>query len=383
MTFKYRFISTPDGVARRTSVTARDLVVQRTVELAQIPAPTGLEAARQERVRTWWLEDGWPGVHADEVGNVWARVRPGEGQAAVICAHLDTVFDDTVDHRVRRDGTLLRGPGVGDDSVGVAALSAVGALLAGAPGTAPVWIVATVGEEGLGNLLGIGEVIRQDRVPLAAVVAIEGNYLGRVATVGVGSVRWRVTVTGPGGHAWEQASAPSAVHAAAEMVAALAALPVAGTAVNVGLFSGGEAVNARAREAVFLADLRASGAAALADLEERARRAVRAPGAEITVAIEELGRRPAGELAQTHPLARAAAGALRAAGLPAVFTGASTDANAAHAAGVPAVAIGVTTGGGEHTPGEWIDTSQLGTGLRCAAATITGWERGALEGGGA
>jgi acetylornithine deacetylase/succinyl-diaminopimelate desuccinylase-like protein len=367
-----------------------DEVVRRTVELAEIPAPTGLEDARRDRVRSWWLEDGWADVRADEVGNLWARVRPGEGPAVVICAHLDTVFDDTVDHRVRRDGTLLRGPGVGDDSVGVAALSAVGALLAGAPGAAPAWIVATVGEEGLGNLLGISEVIRQDRVPLAAVVAIEGNYLGRIATVGVGSVRWRVTVTGPGGHAWEQADAPSAVHAAAEMVAALAALP-AGTqagrepatarmTVNVGVFSGGEAVNARARQAVFLVDLRATGAAALADLEARARRVVGDPGGEITVAVEELGRRPAGELAQTHPLAVAAAGALRAAGLPAAFTAASTDANAAHAAGVPAIAIGVTTGAGEHTPDEWIDTSQLGTGLRCSAATITGWERGAWEG---
>jgi tripeptide aminopeptidase len=416
---RHPFTSNPDVVARRSYLTPPDEVVRRTVELAEVPAPTGLEAARHERVRTWWLDDGWADVHPDEVGNLWARVRPGEGPAVVICAHLDTVFDDTVDHRVRRDGTLLHGPGVGDDSVGVAALSAVGALLAGAPGAAPVWIVATVGEEGLGNLLGIGEVIRQDRVPLAAVVAIEGNYLGRVATVGVGSVRWRVTVTGPGGHAWEQASAPSALHAAAQMVAALAALPavpparfrgaaeappslvarssvarssvqaaprpssslMAGTAVNVGVFSGGEAVNARARQAVFLADLRATGGAALADLEERARRVVGAPGAEITVAIEELGRRPAGELAQTHPLARAAASALRAAGLPAVFTAASTDANAAHAAGVPAVAIGVATGGGEHTPGEWIDTAQLGTGLRCAAATITGWERRAREGG--
>jgi tripeptide aminopeptidase len=401
------------------SITARDAVIRRTVELAEIPAPTGLEDARRDRTRSWWLEDGWADVGTDEVGNLWARVRPGEGPAVVLCAHLDTVFDDTVDHRVRRDGTLLHGPGVGDDSVGVAALSAVGALLADAPGPAPAWIVATVGEEGLGNLLGIREVMRQDRVPLAAVVAIEGNYLGRVATVGVGSVRWRVTVTGPGGHAWEQAAAPSAVHAAAGMVAAFAALPppagaphprpgpgpatttpqpagtphpppgpgpattpqpAAGTAVKVGVFSGGEAVNARARQAMFLVDLRATSAVALADLEARARGVLRAPGGEITVAVEELGRRPAGELARTHPLAVAAARALRTAGLPAAFTAASTDANAAHAAGVPAIAIGVTTGGGEHTPGEWIDTSQLGTGLSCAAATITGWERGAGEG---
>jgi tripeptide aminopeptidase len=359
-------------------------VIRRTVKLTEIPAPTGHEGMRRERVRSWWLRDGWTDVRTDDAGNLWARVRPGDGPAVVLAAHLDTVFDDTVDHQVRQEGTRLCGPSVGDDSVGVAALSALGTLLAAGAGTTPAWIVATVGEEGLGNLRGITEVIRQDQVPLAAVVAIEGNYLGRIATVGVGSLRWRVTVSGPGGHAWERAGAPSAVHAAARMVSGLAALPRRGagtgpgrrSSVNVGVFSGGEAVNARARQAVFLVDLRATGAAALADLEARARRVVRAPSEQVTVGIEELGRRPAGELDQAHPLAAAAAAALRAAGLRARFTAASTDANAAHAAGVPAIAIGVTTGGGEHTPDEWIDTSPLGAGLGCAAATIAGWEGG-------
>jgi tripeptide aminopeptidase len=361
--------------------TLSSAVIRRTVKLAEIPAPTGHEDTRRERVRSWWLRDGWTDVRTDDVGNLWARVRPGDSPAVVLAAHLDTVFDDTVDHQVRQEGTRLCGPSVGDDSVGVAALSALGTLLAAGPGTTPAWIVATVGEEGLGNLRGITEVIRQNQVPLAAVVAIEGNYLGRIATVGVGSIRWRVTVSGPGGHAWERAGAPSAVHAAARMVSGLAALPRgAGTgagrrsSVNVGLFSGGEAVNARARQAVFLVDLRATGAAGLTDLEARARRVVRAPSERITVGIEELGRRPAGELEQAHPLAVAAAAALRAAGLRARFTAASTDANAAHAAGVPAIAIGVTTGGGEHTPDEWIDISPLGAGLGCAAATIAGWE---------
>jgi tripeptide aminopeptidase len=366
-----------------------DVTARRTVELAQIPAPTGQEGARRELVRSWWQADGWADVRADEVGNLWARVRPGPGPAVVVCAHLDTVFDSGSDHRVRRDGTLLRGPGVGDDSVGVAALSALGTLVAAGAGTTPVWIVATVGEEGLGNLRGITEVVRQDRVPLAAVVAIEGNYLGRVATTGVGSVRWRVTVAGPGGHAWEQAAAPSAVHAAAEMVTALGRLTSppspsgAGDvtdSVNVGLISGGEAVNARARRAEFVVDLRATRAVALADLEARARSAIRSPDGQITVEVEELGRRPAGELDRTHPLAAAAAAALRAAGLPVAFTAASTDANAAHAAGVPAIAIGVTTGAGEHTPGEWIDAAPLAAGLGCGAATIAGWEGVARDG---
>jgi tripeptide aminopeptidase len=373
-------------MAGSQAATLSSVVLRRTIELAEIPAPTGREDARRDRLRSWWLQDGWTDVRTDEAGNLWARIRPGDGPAVVLAAHLDTVFDDTVDHRVRHEGTRLCGPSVGDDSVGVAALSALGTLIASAGGTTPVWIVATVGEEGLGNLRGITEVIRQDQVPLAAVVAVEGNYLGRIATIGVGSIRWGVTVSGPGGHAWEQASAPSAVHAASRMVAGLAALPRRGagtgpgrrSSVNVGMFSGGEAVNARARQATFLVDLRATGPAALTDLETRARRVVRAPSEQITVGIEELGRRPAGELAQAHPLATAAASALRAAGLPARFTAASTDANAAHAAGVPAIAIGVTTGGGEHTPGEWIDTAPLGAGLGCAADTIAAWEESGL-----
>jgi tripeptide aminopeptidase len=369
---------------RQASHELAGTVTRRTVELAEIPGPTGQEGARRERVRSWWQQDGWADVRADGAGNLWARVRPGGQPAVILAAHLDTVFGEAVDHRVRRDGTLLRGPGVGDDSVGVAALSALGRLLAGAGGPTPVWLVATVGEEGLGNLRGITEVVSQQRVPLAAVVAIEGNYLGRVANVGVGSVRWQVTVSGPGGHAWEQYNAPSAVHAAARMVSGLAALSRRGAgsgaggraAVNVGTFSGGEAVNARARRAAFLVDLRASRAAALRELEARARRIIGAPPADVTVEVEELGRRPAGELAASHPLAAAAAAALRGCGLKARRTAASTDANAAHAAGVPAIAIGVTTGGGEHTPGEWIDTAPLATGLCCAADTITRWEGG-------
>jgi acetylornithine deacetylase/succinyl-diaminopimelate desuccinylase-like protein len=171
------------------------------------------------------------------------------------------------------------------------------------------------------------------------------------------------------------------------MVAELAALPRRGSgpgargksSVNVGVFSGGEAVNARARRAVFLLDLRAAQATTLDTLEARARRIIAAPAADVTAEIEELGRRPAGELAATHPLAAAAATALRKAGLTSRRTAASTDANAAHAAGVPAIAIGVTTGSGEHTPDEWIDTAPLASGLACAADTITRWEGAAHD----
>ena len=356
---------------------ARDLaeaVIRRTIALAEIAAPTGAEKARADLVLRWWAEDGWM-PRTDTAGNVWAQVADGPGPGVLICAHLDTVFPEDLPHVVVAKPGRLCGPSVGDDSVGVAALSAVATLLAAPSNTGPVWLVATVGEEGTGNLAGIRHALAHPPAPVSAVIAVEGNYLGRVVITGVGSVRWRVRYAGPGGHAWERAEAPSAVHAAAGGAARLAALVGRATAgarctVNVGLIGGGEAINARARDAWFDVDLRGDGSKALQRLEKRARGIVSVVPPGISVEVEELGRRPAGSVAPASPIARAAVTALRRAGLPAEFSAASTDANAALDLGIPAVALGVTRGQGEHTPAEWIETDPVPAGLMALVDTI-------------
>ena len=356
---------------------ARDLaeaVIRRTIALAEIAAPTGAEKARADLVLRWWAEDGWM-PRTDTAGNVWAQVADGPGPGVLICAHLDTVFPEDLPHVVVAKPGRLCGPSVGDDSVGVAALSAVATLLAAPSNTGPVWLVATVGEEGTGNLAGIRHALAHPPAPVSAVIAVEGNYLGRVVITGVGSVRWRVRYAGPGGHAWERAEAPSAVHAAAGGAARLAALVGRATAgarctVNVGLIGGGEAINTRARDAWFDVDLRGDGSKALQRLEKRARGIVSVVPPGISVEVEELGRRPAGSVAPASPIARAAVTALRRAGLPAEFSAASTDANAALDLGIPAVALGVTRGQGEHTPAEWIETDPVPAGLMALVDTI-------------
>ena len=346
-------------------------VLARTVELTRIPAPTGSEHDRAAVVRRWWEEDGWR-PRTDDAGNVWAQAGGGDGPGVLVCAHLDTVFPATVPHVVVTEPGRLSGPSVGDDSIGVAALPAVARLARPGPGTGPLWLVATVGEEGTGNLAGIRHALDHAPQPVAAVIAIEGNYLGRVVITGVGSVRWRVSYHGPGGHAWERSQAPSAVHAAARAGALTAGLDVAGArcSVNIGTIGGGEAINARAREAWFEVDLRADSAPALASLVDQAGAIVRAADDQIRVRIEEIGRRPAGGVAESSALARAAVAAHERAGVPAELRAASTDANAAYAAGIPAVALGVTRGEGEHTPQEWIETAPVADGLGVLAETI-------------
>ncbi len=425
-------------------------VVARTVEIAAIAAPPLDEADRTSLVQRWWTADGLEEVAVDRVGNVWARIRPGArvvaraepaaasaaavaaepaagtgagaGAAAparpavVIAAHLDTVFGRDVAHGAVGDGRYLRGPSVGDDSIALASLSALAELLP-ADMAVPVWILATVGEEGLGNLIGITTALAEPRTPVATLVALEGNWLGRVCHTAVGSVRWRVTITGPGGHAWERADAPSAVHTAARAIDALVGItrPTgARTAINVGRMGGGESINSRAISAWFEVDLRADSQAALDALDATVRQAISGaiatdntdntgtadtadtadtPGgtggtggtgttstgttdtdaagrAQVTATFDEIGRRPAGHLAVDHPIVAAAADALRAAGRTVTYTAASTDANAAHRIGIPAVAIGVTIGEGEHTEAEWIDLEPVAEGLCVLADTV-------------
>jgi acetylornithine deacetylase/succinyl-diaminopimelate desuccinylase-like protein len=266
---------------------------------------------------------------------------------------------------------------VGDDSIAVSSLSPVSSLIAD-QGSTPVWIVATTGEEGLGNLRGIRHVLDNAPVPIGAVIAVEGNYLGRVAMTAVGSFRWRVTISGPGGHAWERANAPSALHGLGRLIVGLDALhePTAKTSVNVGRGAGGEAINARALNAWIEVDVRAEDPETLRSLEERASKEVDdlRDGA-LEVSVEELGRRPAGRLEPSHPLVRAAVEALASVGIEADLVSASTDANAAYAAGIPAVTLGITNGSLEHTREEWIDLEPVATGLQALAQTVIRFEK--------
>lgn len=366
-----------DEAARAALATTSDIeagqVIERTIELSLIAAPPLDEADRAERVAQWWRADGLREVAMDQVGNVWARVCEGRGPAVLIAAHLDTVFGRDIRHGLTHDGAgRLVVLGCGDDTVAVAALSSLDRLMA-APTDRPVWIVATVGEEGLGNLRGVTAALDRPLVPIGALIALEGNYLGRVNLIGVGSVRKRVTVTAPGGHAWEDPHVPSAVHVAAEMIRDLGHLRVEHTAkvtVNVGTLHGGESINARAQRCMFDLDLRSEDPLALRSLTEGATAILENVPPRVNVEIEEIGDRPAGRMDADHPLVEAAAASLRALGIEPRYTAASTDANAAYKLGIPAVTLGITYGDGTHTETEWIEIQPVTLGLRALVTTI-------------
>lgn len=358
-------------------------VLQDALVIQAIAAPTFFEEARgrlvEERMRAVGLED----VRRDEVGNVYGRSRGSDptSPAVMVTAHLDTVFPADTDLTTRVDTDLGRiyGPGLGDNSLSVAAMLALAKRMQAEAVALPadIWWVATVGEEGLGDLRGMREAVRQLRDRVGVAVVLEGVGLGWIYHAGLRVRRLRVLVSGPGGHAWVQPAAPSAIHHLLRLgAAALDAVQTPAkprSAFNIGLVEGGTSINTRAPRASFSVDLRSVDADTLAAQEAAFRQTLaRIPAPdELSVTVEVIGDRPSGQLDARHPLVLAAQSVLR--GLdfhePTLSTG-STDANALLAAGVPTVCIGLTTGGGVHTSAEYIDTKPVATGLQQMALLV-------------
>lgn len=356
-----------------------DRFVEEIVELTEIPAPPLKEAVRATAYAAKLKALGLKDVTIDPEGNVTA-IRPGTDATAkfiVLSAHLDTVFPEGTDVKVRREGTKLHAPGIGDDTRSLAVLLAyVRALDAAKVATrAPILFVATVGEEGQGDLRGVRYLFNKgaykDRI--AAFYSMDGTNPARVTIGGVGSKRYRVTFKGPGGHSY---GAFGIVNPMAAMAGAVAGLyridvpKVPKTTYSASVVGGGTSVNSIPSEIFVEIDMRSEQAAALATLDGQfatvVKAAVDAENAArstrfgtITADLKLIGERPAGATPRDAAFVRTTAAAIETLGYTPEYEASSSDSNVAMSLGIPAVTIGSGgTAARGHSLDEYIDVAK-------------------------
>lgn len=350
--------------------------LERLVELAEIPAPPFMEEVRGERFAELLTELGADSVWTDAEGNVIGLRHGTVGERTVgFGGHLDTVFPEGTDVTVRQVGDTLFAPGVGDDTRGlVVVLSVLRALEeAGVDTEDDVLFVGVVGEEGLGDLRGMKNLYREDGVRPDVWIDVDGGGLSRIVSMGLGSVRYRVTYEGPGGHSWGAFGTANPAHAMSRAVRYFQdvadTLTRSGprTSYNVGRIGGGTSVNAVPFEAWMEVDMRSVSPASLARIEQvflaamdralEEENALRREGPPLTVDKAKIGDRPSGELDPATPLVQRALATTAAFGEDGELARSSTDSNVPIALGVPAVTIGrggVSANG--HAPDEyWVN----------------------------
>lgn len=333
---------------------------EELVRICEIPAPPFKEEARAREIARRFEEIGLARVRSDEEGNVIAE-RPGLSSEPriVISAHLDTVFPEGTNVRVRRDGARFHAPGISDNTCGIVSLVALArALEAGGVKTeGSIYFVATVGEEGEGNLRGVRHLFTRGelRSGVDAFISLDGPGLERITQRALGSRRYRVTVIGPGGHSWGDFGIVNPVHALGRAIARFASYPAPlapRTSYNVGIIEGGSSVNAIPERASMLVDIRSVSSDEIEKLEAYLRRVVEIAareensqrsmsGTSLTCEFEQVGDRPSGETPVNSRIVRAAIECSRALGIEPRLDCSSTDSNIPISLGIPAITLGV------------------------------------------
>lgn len=356
---------------------------QDLITLTEIPAPPFKEEARGRKYAEMLQAAGADSVWTDEVGNVLARRKGRTGNKTVVMeAHLDTVFPEGTDVKVKQKGDTLFAPGVADDTRGLAmVLSVLKAMeKAGIETEADVLFIGTVGEEGQGDLRGVKHLFSEKGPKIDSYIAVDGTGVGTITNRGLGSHRYRITFKGPGGHssgAFGLVNPHNALGRAIHYFAVDAdkfTQEGIRTTYNVGVIGGGTSVNSIPFESWMEVDMRSEDpervegidqllqAAVQRALQEENQMKRRGPNLEVDVKL--IGDRPAGGIDPSVALVQRTVAATKFMGTEPTLRVGSTNSNIPFSKGVPAVTIGSGgTGGGAHALDEWWinDKGYLGT----------------------
>ena len=360
------------------------------LELCRIPAPTFLEQQRAEWMAAQFRAFGWKS-QIDRAGNVVAFLsEKSRGPYIAVTAHLDTVLaprgkDDVA---IGSDGKF-HGPGVSDNGSGLAALLALARAIKASPEVedllAEPVLIGNVGEEGEGNLTGMRWLCKSDLArEIATFLVLDGAATDHITTRALGSRRFEITFTGPGGHSWSDYGVGNPVHALSRAVAYFSEAKLNGvprSSFNVGLIDGGTSINSIPSMARAKVDIRSESNEKMGELVDLLNAAVeraqeqenqRATGGRVVAKVKEIGERPAAELDEQTPVLSFVRAVDAYLGIRSRLDCSSTDANIPLSLGIPAVSIGAGgQGGGAHTLKEWYNPEGRDLGLKRVFLTLS------------
>jgi tripeptide aminopeptidase len=389
-----RVVSDPAFIAAMAAIDRdHERLIADIIAITEIPAPPFKEEKRGDAMLERFRALGLADVERDPEGNV-TGVRRGtrpSGRLLVVCAHLDTVFAEGTDVRVKRQGTRLSAPGIGDNSRSLAVMVAMIRAMneAKVQTASDILFVADVGEEGVGDLRGVKYLLQKSRYKdrVGQFISVDGSANGDdIVNGGVGSRRYRVTFNGPGGHSYSAFGLASPAFAMADAIKRIGAIRVPATpktTFNVGVVGGGTSVNSIPNAMWMDVDMRSESPIELEKIEtflaivkesaaaENKARSI-AEGA-VTADVKLIGARPSGQTKSETPIVQIAMASARAAGLTPSLNYSSTDANLPISLGIPAIRL--NSGGSSdhpHALDEWIDVEKTASmrGIRALLATI-------------
>ena len=362
----------------------KEMQIQIVRDLCKIPAPSFGERKRAEFCKVWLEHAGAKGVYLDEVNNVIFPIGcENSNDITVVAAHIDTVFPDTEYYpEYREDDENIYCPGAGDDASGVSVvlMTAKYFIDNNIVPEKGIMFVCNVCEEGLGNLVGVRQLMKDFEGRVGRFITYDGT-LCTITTVAAGSHRYEVEVKTEGGHSYQSFGNKNAIHALSEIINKIYSIDVpkkdgVRTTYNVGIVEGGTSVNTIAQSAKMLCEYRSNDRECLDFMRLEFERIFKdAETDEVDITIKKIGDRPCkGDVDPVleKELVDVYTSAVK------EFTGkdtlhriASTDANIPMSMGIPAVCMGAFINFGSHTREEYTNKASLTDGLKISIRVLT------------
>lgn len=344
-------------------------ILSEIEKIQSIPAPTFQEKNRSDYMFAEFSKRGLISVEKDSIGNVLGFLPGGPEKPIVISAHLDTVHDQQIKYEISKNLSCWRGAGVGDNTTSLAVLLSLidyfeeeNDCLKGG-----IWFVANVGEEGLGNMIGMRKVVDHFQDQVHAYIVLEGIGLGIIYHRALGVKRYQLSVMTHGGHAWGDNGKKSAISELVILIHRLVKMEIPKfpkSSLNIGTISGGGSINSIAKRAYCQFEFRSSDENVLCKMDAKIKDLLfEGKSQDVEIELELIGDRPFGMISEEHPLVKCAVNALKQIGIEPILAIGSTDASYPLSRGYPSICVCITYGGDVHTENEYIDINNIPKGF--------------------
>jgi len=349
----------------------QETLIANLIMLSEIPSPTFEEAARVKLLLQRMVECGLENVSTDEAGNGVGIISGKDPDRNILLvAHADSVYTEKADHTLSVLTDEIIGPGVSDNSLGMAVLATLPNILEllDIQLNANLVLLSSTKGLGSGDLDGLRFFMNNNKIPFDAGISVEGAQLGRLSYTSVGMFRGVITCQLPEELDWKKAGQNSAIIALNDVINHILEIPIPRrprTTIVLGAIRGGKSFNIMATHSSLRFEVRSESAELVESIRERIDDIVAHATASHKADFEfkVVSRREPGGIDVGHPLVKNCRRIMEKLELKPTIRPSISEVSELIRRGLPSVTLGITEASNLHDLNEKIRIKPIYTGL--------------------
>jgi di/tripeptidase len=365
----------------------RELLLANALMVGEIPAPTGMEEGRITFLSNRFIEEGLQNISIDEAGNGMAMLPGTEGgNNILVCAHADTVFHLKVDHAMSVSADSISGPGIGDNSLGLAAVMTLPQILRrlGISFKDNLILMGCTKSLGRGDLRGIKFFLENNPLPIRAGICVEGIQLGRLSYASIGMLRGEITVNVPTEYDWAKFGSSGAVSIISKVVQKIMEIPIPmepPTQILFGSVNGGTSFGTQPTSADLRFEIRSEKEGMVRQLRDSIKDILEeiSYSSETDISLSVIAERKLGGLEYGHPMVKTMRSILDTLKIKPRVEPSVGELSQLISKGVPSITLGLTSGANKNEFNESIGIEPIFSGLAQLIALLQSIDGGLCD----